>query len=53
MTDEPGETGEQLNPTELTQVLRAMTMMLYEKDLLTSSDQQWLFEQIDEVVDDG
>jgi hypothetical protein len=46
------ETAGQINATELTQLLRSFTMMLYEKDLITTDEQEWLFEQIDEVSDD-
>jgi hypothetical protein len=53
VTDDHAKTADQINPTELTQLFRSLTMMLYEKDLITSGDQEWLFKQIDEVIDDG
>jgi hypothetical protein len=52
MTDESNETARQIDPTELTQLLRSLTMLLYEKDLITTGDKDWLFEQINQVVDD-
>jgi hypothetical protein len=53
VTDESSETTRQINPIELSQFLRAFTMLLYEKDLITTGDKDWLFEQIGEVIDDA
>lgn len=47
------ENAEQIDPIELIELFRSFTMMLYEKDLITTSDKEWLFEQITKVVDNG
>lgn len=52
MTDDRDETAGQINATELTRLLRSLTMLFYEKDLITTDEQEWLCEQIDEVSDD-